>query len=62
MPTKVKGPLDLTSDIIAYESGELDQEETIELFQKLHDTGLAYQLQRHYGRTAQAMLNEGLIN
>lgn len=47
--------------IIAYEQGELDDEEIIELFQELHRTGLAYQLQGSYGRTAQHLLEQGLI-
>jgi hypothetical protein len=45
--------------IIAYESGELDNEAAIELFQHLIDTGLAWQLQGHYGRTATALINAG---
>ena len=53
--------LDLTSDIIAYENGELSEDETIKLFQHLVNTGLAWQLQGHYGRTAVAMLDAGLI-
>ena len=38
--------------IIAYENGDMSQEETIEFFQELIDTGAAWQLQGHYGRTA----------
>jgi len=51
--------LDLTGQIIAYENGELDQEQTIELFQELINTGLAWQLQGHYGRTAKALIEDG---
>jgi hypothetical protein len=58
---KPRGPLDLTSAIIEYESGNLSDKATIELFQHLVDTGLAWQLQGHYGRTAAALLQQGLI-
>ena len=36
---------DQLSAIIAYEQGDLDQDATVELFQHLVDTGLAWQLQ-----------------
>ena len=47
--------------IIDYEVGELNEEETIELFQDLIDSGMAWSLQGHYGRTATAMIDAGLI-
>ena len=47
--------------IIAYESGELDQDGVIELFQSLVDSGLACSLQGHYGRTAKALIDAGLV-
>lgn len=47
--------------IVAYEQGDMDEEETIEFFQELMDTGLIWSLQGHYGRTAQAMIDAGLI-
>ena len=47
--------------IIAYEQGDLDAEEMITLFQDLVDSGLAWELQGHYGRTAKRLLEGGLI-
>ena len=38
-----------------------DEDQIIEAWQYLHDTGLAYQLQGWFGRTAQGLLNEGII-
>lgn len=52
---------DRTSAIIAYETGELDLDGVVELFQHLVDTGLAWQLQGSYGRTAVALIEEGLV-
>ncbi len=47
--------------IIAYEQGELDDTETLELFQALVDNGMAWSLQGSYGRQAKAFLEAGLI-
>jgi hypothetical protein len=52
----------MVSDIIAYENGEMDEEEVISLFQELVDTGMVWVLQGHYGRTAQALLDAGEIS
>jgi hypothetical protein len=51
----------ITNSIIAFEQGELDEEETISLFQQLVDTKLAWQLQGAYGRTARDLIDAGLI-
>ena len=48
-------------EIIDYENGDLDEEETCVLFQKLVDNGMAWTLQGHYGRTASAMIAAGVI-
>lgn len=47
--------------LIAYEEGELDEDEVVELFQHLTDLGLAWHLQGSYGRTAQALIEAGLV-
>jgi hypothetical protein len=52
----------MVNDIIAYENGEMDEEEVISLFQELVDTGMVWVLQGHYGRTAQALLDAGEIS
>jgi hypothetical protein len=49
------------SEIMAYESGELSQEQELELFQKLVDSGLAWKLQGSYGRRAAELLRSGQI-
>lgn len=51
--------MDFLDKLIAYEEGRLSEEEQIELFQELIDTGLAWQLQGHYGREAVHLLNQG---
>ena len=38
-----------------------NEDEIIEAWQHLRDTGLAYRLQGWFGRTAQGLLNEGII-
>lgn len=53
--------MDQLDKIIAYEQGDLSDEDTIALFQELVDSGLAWQLQGHYGRTATALINHGLV-
>lgn len=38
------------------------EEQVLEAWQHLVDTGLAWQLQGFFGRTAQHLINEGYIN
>ena len=47
---------------IDYESGDLDEEETVAFFQELVDSGVAWQLQGHYGRTARALIEAGELD
>ena len=46
--------------IIDYESKSLTEDEIIEGFQQMIDSGLAFQLQGHYQRTARALIDAGL--
>jgi len=59
--SKVTGK-NLVSSIIEYEQGTLSDEETIDLFQELVNSGRAWSLQGHYGRTAQALIDAGLVS
>ncbi len=45
--------------IIAYENGELDENEVVEFFQELINSGLVSQLQGAYGRIAAALIQAG---
>ena len=60
MSTEAKA-YDAVGAIIAFEQGELEDEATLELFQHLVDTGLAWQLQGSYGRMAHRLIEQGFI-
>lgn len=50
---------DTLGGIMAYEGGEMDEDEVIIFFQHLVDTGMAWTLQGSYGRTAAALIRNG---
>lgn len=52
---------DLVTQLQEYEEGKMNQQEVTELFQELVNNGMAWQLQGCYGRTAQALLDAGII-
>lgn len=52
---------DITS-LIAFENGELDQEETVALIQDGIDKGWISSLQGFYGRAAVALIDLGLCH
>lgn len=52
--------MDMVDKIIAYEGGEMGEDEMIALFQELIDSGDAWTLKGHYGRTAAALIEAGL--
>ena len=52
----------ITERVVSYEQGELDQDQTIQLFQELLNSGLVWKLQGHYGRLAYQLVEAGLIS
>jgi hypothetical protein len=52
---------DITGRIIRYEEGDLDNQETLELFAVLLQTGLINNLQGSYQRTAMDLIDGGYI-
>jgi hypothetical protein len=62
MNKKNEKPHDVTNNILAFECGELSDEDIIILFQHLVNTGLAWTLQGSYGRTATTLIEAGLVS
>jgi len=62
IPIKHFSDMDQLDKIIAFEQGELQDCEIIDLFQELVNTGLAWELQGKYGRFASYLIQEGLIS
>lgn len=46
--------------VIAFENGEMEEEELVEWFQELINSGVCWQLQGFYGRTARDLIAAGL--
>lgn len=51
-----------TATMIAEGVEDADYATTVEAWQTLHDTGVAYQLQGFFGRTAQNLIAQGVIS
>ena len=49
-------------EMMDYENGSMPNDKAVNMFQRLHNSGMAYQLQGHYGRTAQSLLKAGYIH
>jgi len=45
--------------MMAWEEGSLSEKDTVKLFQKLIDNGMAWRLQGCYGRQAMAFIESG---
>ena len=53
--------MNLVEALIGLDEGTLTEEQEIELFQALVDSGLAWQLQGRIGRQAADMIGAGLV-
>ena len=47
------------NDIIDFENGEMDEEQVAEFFQGMINSGVVWQLQGFYGRTAVSLIEAG---
>lgn len=55
------GTFDIVGWMIEFEGGVLTEDEVIDGFQFLVDTGMARQLQGSYGRMAEALIEAGYV-
>ncbi len=53
--------MQLVDRLIAYEEGQITQDEEVALFQYLIDTGTCWHLAGHYQRVAATLIEAGLI-
>jgi hypothetical protein len=53
---------DQLESMMLWEEGELDGDATVKLFQGLIDSGLVWELQGMYGRSAQKLIEMGLCH
>lgn len=54
--------MQLFEQLMKYEQGKMTQEEMLELFSRLIETGMAWTLQGSYGRTARDLIRGGFID
>jgi hypothetical protein len=50
------------TDLIRYEAGEMNDVEVVNFFQDLYDSGVWNQLQGHYQRTMNQLVQAGLVS
>ena len=53
--------MQLVDQLIAYEEGQITEDEEIALFQHLIDTGTCWQLEGYYHRMGATLIEAGLI-
>ena len=52
---------DIVGRMTAFENGDLTNDEALELFSELVKTGIAWELQGAYGRTAGDLIARGIL-
>ena len=52
----------VVDQLIAYEEGQLTEDQEIALFEHLVETGMCWQMQGHYQRVAATLIEAGLIS
>jgi hypothetical protein len=60
-PISEVGFVQLVDQLIAYEEGQLTEDEEIALFQHLVETGTCWHLDGHYHRVGATLIEAGLI-
>jgi hypothetical protein len=58
----MKRAKDFLDQMMEYESGELNDQETLDMFSSIIKKGWTYSLQGHYGRTASALIQDGWLD
>jgi len=53
---------DLLEKLLRFEADDMDEAETIDFFQDLVNTGMAWKLQGYYGRMAAHLIDQGLVS
>ncbi len=53
--------MDIVDKMMAWETDQMSEAEAVEFFQELVSSGLVWNLQGEYGRTAKAMIEAGLV-
>ena len=53
--------MDILDKIIAYEQGEMEDDEIVSFAQELLDTGIVYSLQGSYQRLVQNLIDSGYV-
>ena len=54
--------MQLVDQLIAYEEGQLTEDQQIAFFEHLVQTGMCWQLQGHYQRVGATLIEAGLIS